>query len=104
MNFFPSAPGSTRPPGDIGPEYPVVRGYSLGTRPASGPVVHREPPKRMHTQNFQNRANVTNPANSEPMTTRRAAGLPVQKEPGKPSASNFYEDHMKKRQFVSVLG
>ncbi|XP_028402163.1 vinexin-like isoform X2 [Dendronephthya gigantea] len=92
------APGSTRPPGDIGPEYPVVRSYSLGTRPASGPVVHREPPKRMHTHNYQQKANVTNPTNRETMTTRRA-GPPVQKEPEKPSASNFYEDHMKKRQF-----
>ncbi|CAB3981064.1 sorbin and SH3 domain-containing 1 isoform X4 [Paramuricea clavata] len=92
------APGATRPPGDIGPEYPVVRSFSLGTRPAAGPVVHREPPKKMHTQNFQQRNDVTKPANRYP-AARRQAGQPIQKEADKPSAANLYEDHMKKRQF-----
>ena len=98
--FRPLAPGSTRPPGDIGPEYPVVRSFSLGTRPPTGAVVHREPPKKMHTQNVPQRNDVVKPANRFPGATR-SAGEPIQKQPDKPTAANLYEDHMKKRQFVS---
>ena len=101
ITVFFLAPGSTRPPGDIGPEYPVVRSFALGTRPSSGPVVHREPPKKMHTQNMQQRNDVTKPVNRYPAA--RQVGRPVQKEPEKPSATNLYEDHMKKRQFVSHI-
>jgi hypothetical protein len=54
----------------------------------------------MHTQNLQRGNDVTKPANRYPAATRQA-GQPIQKEPEKPSATNLYEDHMKKRQFVS---
>jgi hypothetical protein len=64
--------------------------------------VHREPPKKMHTQNFQQRNDVTKAANQYP-AARRQAGEPIQKEADKPSAANLYEDHMKKRQFVSMM-
>ncbi|XP_046865026.1 sorbin and SH3 domain-containing protein 2-like isoform X3 [Xenia sp. Carnegie-2017] len=81
------AMSTTRLPGDVGPEHPVVRGYSTTTRSSSNPVVHRGPPKRTHTYSNEQRASYQAPT-------------VVQKEPDKPSASNLYEDHMKKRQFV----
>ena len=105
-NLLPLVPGGVRTPGDVGPEYPVVRSFSIGSRPSSGPVVHREPPQRMNTNTYR-QSNAPDRQSKPAMrytaaASRNKAASPP-KETNKPSASNLYEDHLRnRRQQVSV--